>query len=214
MLEYRLVINMDSGNAIYFEFEHVKTEIGDSKFFGAPDLPEDFDWPTDEDEFDMDFICQVSCAEAHKMNALLPEKGMLYFFGCIANPLGYPEAPEIAEGFQSMGNFSVKYTDADITDLQSGEVVDENGDPAGFEELKITFSSDENVCTEAHHQLLGTPPEAYDETSDYVMLFCLDSFSGDDFTLEFEDSGYLYFLIKKDDLAKADFSKVICFLAV
>lgn len=208
------VIKMINENAVYAEFAEEKADIGESKFFGAPDLPEDFDWPVDEDEFDMDFICQINCADAGKYNSLLPEKGMLYFFGCIANPLGCTDAPEITAGFQSMGNFCVKYTPNEAAELQSGEIVDENGDPAGFNELKITFSENENVCTEAHHQILGTPPEMYDEIKDYVMLFCLDSFSGDDFTLEFEDSGYLYYLIKKDDLAKMDFSNVICYLAV
>ena len=214
MVEYTAVIEMEKDKAIYLTFDYEKTETGDSKFFGAPDLPEDFEWPTDEEDYDMDFICQLNCARMHKMNSLLPKKGMLYFFGCIANPLGEEDAPEIEPGFQSMGNFSVKYTSLDAADLQSGEIVDENGDPAGFLEMKISFSEDENVCTEALHQVLGEPPEKNDEISDYVMLFCLDSFSGDDFTLEFEDSGYLYFLIKKDDLENQDFSKVICYLAV
>lgn len=208
------VIHMNGENAIYFEFQNTETPLGGSKFFGAPDLPESFDWPIDEDEYDMDFICQINCEQAHKHNALLPEKGMLYFFGCLADPLGYPGAPKIEAGFQSMENFCVKYTDCAVNDLQSGEIVDENGDPVGFEELKISFSEDENICTEAHHQMMGMPPEEDGDIGEYMLLFCLDSFSGDDFTLEFENSGYLYFLIKKEDLAKKDFAKVICFLAV
>ena len=96
-------------NPVYIQFKEEKTETGDSKFFGAPDLPEDFEWPVDEEEYDLEFICQINCAEAFKHNNMMPEKGMLYFFGCIANPLGYKDAPEIKAGFQSERNFSVIY---------------------------------------------------------------------------------------------------------
>lgn len=202
-------------NNIYINYKEEECKLGDSKFFGCPDLPEEFDWPVDEDEFDMEFICQINCEAVHSLCADLPEKGMLYFFGCIANPLGVEDAPKIGKGFQSMGNFTVRYTDESVSLLQSGEVVDENGDAAGFDELKISFTENENECTEAFHQLMGEMPcKDSKELDDYVLLFCLDSFSGDDFTLEFEDSGYLYFLIKKDDLKNKDFSKVICYLAV
>lgn len=212
MLKYPLVIKMKN---IYINYKEEECNLGDSKFFGSPDLPEDFDWPVDEEEFDMEFICQLNCKKAHELNSDLPEKGMLYFFGCIANPLGEESAPAITPGFQSMGNFAVKYYDGGTADLQSGEIVDENGDAVGFGELKIAFTDNENECADAFHQLMGEYPVNEDkELDDYVLLFCLDSFSGDDFTLEFEDSGYLYFLIKKDDLAKKDFSKTICYLAV
>ncbi len=200
---------------IYLNYKEEKCELGDSKFFGAPDLPPDFDWPVDSEEFDMEFICQINCEDVSKLNSALPKSGMLYFFGCIANPLGEEGAPEITNGFQSMADFCVKYADIPYADLQSGEIVDENGDAVGFKELKISFTKDENEFTGAFHRLLGEYPVNEDkELDDYVLLFCLDSFDGDDFTLEFEDSGYLYFLIKKEDLAKKDFSKVICYLAV
>ena len=200
---------------IYFNYKEAECSCADSKFFGCPDLPEDFEWPVDDDGFDMEFICQISCARAHAINPALPEKGLLYFFGCIANPLGEESAPAITQGFQSMGNFAVRYCDKPSADLLSGEIVDENGDAVGFKELKINLTEDENECTDAFHQLMGDYPVNDDaELSDYQLLFCLDSFSGDDFTLEFEDSGYLYFLIKKEDLAKKDFSKTICYLAV
>lgn len=200
--------------AVYIAYEAKEAKLGQSKFFGAPDLPDDFDWPTDEDEYDMDFICQINCADAHKCNDVLPEKGMLYFFGCIANPLGEETAPPITAGFQSMGNFSVIYDETDTNDLLSGEIVDENGDAVGFADLAMNFSNEEIPDSEAFHQLTGEFPDKNDDISEYELLFCLDSFSGDDFTLEFEDSGYLYFLIKKDDLKNKNFQKVICYLSV
>lgn len=200
--------------AVYIDYKEKEAVLGQSKFFGTPDLPDDFDWPIDEDEYDMDFICQINCSDAHKFNEAIPEKGMLYFFGCIANPLGEDSAPPVTPGFQNMGNFAVIYDDSDTNDLLSGEIVDENGDAVGFSELVINFSDKENPESEAFHQLLGEAPDSDDDISDYQLLFCLDSFSGDDFTLEFEDSGYLYFLIKKDDLLNKNFSKVICYLSV
>lgn len=201
-------------NAVYIDYAEKEAKLGQSKFFGTPDLPDDFDWPTDEDEYDMDFICQINCADAYRYNSSLPEKGMLYFFGCIANPLGQEDAPEITQGFQSMGNFAVIYDETPVADLLSGEIIDENGEPVGFSELVISFSNDENPDSEAFHQLMGEAPDMKDDISDYELLFCLDSFSGDDFTLEFEDSGYLYFLIKKDDLKNKNFQNVICYLSV
>lgn len=212
MVKYALVIFMKT---IYLNYKEAECSNADSKFFGCPDLPEDFEWPVDDDGFDMEFICQIDCARAHAINPALPEKGLLYFFGCIANPLGEESAPAITPGFQSMGNFAVRYCDKPSSVLLSGEIVDENGDAVGFKELKIDLTEDENACTDAFHQLMGDYPVNDDkELSDYQLLFCLDSFSGDDFTLEFEDSGYLYFLIKNEDLAKKDFSKTICYLAV
>ena len=171
-------------NAIYINYKEQEAKLGQSKFFGTPDLPDDFDWPTDEDEYDMDFICQINCSDAHKFNSMLPEKGMLYFFGCIANPLGEESAPGITQGFQSMGNFAVIYEDCDADSLLSGEIVDENGEAVGFFELVMQFSEKEIPESEAFHQLMGTVPEANDDISEYELLFCLDSFSGDDFTLE------------------------------
>ncbi len=208
---------MNDNSSIYFVISSKETDLGDSKFFGAPDLPEDFDWPQDEEAFDMEFICQINCSDANKFNSSVPDSGMLYFFGCIANPLGVEDAPTISPGFQSMGNFSVKYSPVPVCELQSGEIVDENGDPAGFKDIKIEFSHDENVCTEMYHKLLGDFPDTSTDCKDlsgYRLLFCLDSFSGEDFNLEFDSSGYLYFLIKNEDLINKGFSKVICYLAV
>ena len=39
---------------IYINYEEKECKLGESKFFGSPDLPEDFEWPVDEEEFDME----------------------------------------------------------------------------------------------------------------------------------------------------------------
>lgn len=201
-------------NAIYINFNEAQAKLGQSKFFGSPDLPDDFDWPTDEEDYDMDFICQINCAQVSKFTDAVPDEGMLYFFGCISDPLGIPNAPKITAGFQNINNFVVIYDKTPENDLLSGEIVDENGDPVGFSELVMEFSNKEISDCKAFHQLLGDYPDDNDELNDYELLFCLDSFSGNDFTLEFEDSGYLYFLIKKDELKNKDFSNIICYLSV
>ncbi len=200
--------------SVFLNCKKGAAQLGQSKFFGNPDLPDEFDWPVDSEEYDMDFICQINCREASKYNSLLPESGMLYFFGCIANPLGQDDAPPVNAGFQIMTDFAVIYEDIEEKDLLSGEIVDENGEEVGFGELLIDFSNDEWNSSEAFHKMLGDFPEKNNDISDYMLLFCLDSFSGDDFTLEFEQSGYLYFLIKKDDLLNKDFSKVMCYLSI
>lgn len=188
--------------------------LGESRFFGSPDLPEGFIWPKDLEGYDLEFIAQINCKDIASYSDIFPKSGMLYFFGSIANALGEKDAPEIKEGFQNKDDFAAKYSDASERDLQEGEIVDENGAPYGFSPLKIGFSLDENISTSFHHQILGEIPGNAKNLNDYILLFCLDSFSGDDFTLEFKNSGYLYFLIKREDLAKRYFDNVLCYLDI
>ena len=205
-----------AGQPVYLTFEERSCAPGASKFFGAPDLPETFEWPQDSEGYDLEFICQIDCEEARKYNSLLPDRGHLWFFGNIANALGEAEAPPTEPGFQPASEFRVFYDDTDTGLLLSGEIVDEDGDPAGFSELEIGFTADVNDCREALHQLLGEPPEnGYpDDFRDFRLLFCLDSFRGSDFSLEFKDSAYLYFLIDAGDLAARRFDRCAAFLAV
>ena len=62
-----------------------------SKFGGMPDVWDDFMWPVatksgyrkyTKDEYDLDFVCQINCAEAaeYDINGILPKTGLLYFF--------------------------------------------------------------------------------------------------------------------------------------
>ena len=206
-------MNCSAADAVYIGASEEKCGIGASKFWGAPDLPEDFDWPQDADGYDMDFICQIRTGDIDPDNKIFAEKGILYFFGCIASPLGFDGAPPITAGVQPDGYFAVRYTSAPDEELQYGEIVDEDGEPVGFADLKMSFSSDENAFSSALHQAFGMPPEPVD-SEDGELLLCIDSFSGRDFTLEFEDSGYLYFLINPSDLKNRNFDSVKAYLAV
>ena len=63
-----------------------KHKCSGSKFFGNPDVWQGFKWveakDKDGDEYHLDFICQIDCAEAskHDPDGLLPKSGMLFFF--------------------------------------------------------------------------------------------------------------------------------------
>ncbi len=203
--------------AVYIGGRENECEIGASKFWGAPHITDDFDWPVDADGYDMDFICQIRTDDIDPENKVFKKRGILYFFGCLTSPLGLACEPYIGARLQPDGYFAVRFSDADNSDLQFGEIVDEDGNEVGFSELQMEFSSDENAFNSALHQAFGDAPET--EGTDcvpdgYSLLLCIDSFSGKDFTLEFEDSGYLYFLIDKKDAVDMNFDNVKAFIAV
>jgi uncharacterized protein YwqG len=61
--------------------------IGNTRFGGFPDLPEDIDWPISNGENDIEdkgkffnFICQINLQEIAHLNNYLPKSGLLYFF--------------------------------------------------------------------------------------------------------------------------------------
>ena len=75
--------------------------LGQSKWWGFPDLPEELDWPSvpvndDGDVYDdpLTFICQIRCEELAPFDpeGLLPHTGMLWFFASLDYFLGNPDA--------------------------------------------------------------------------------------------------------------------------
>lgn len=58
------------------------SNIGNSRFGGYPDLPENFDYPENIDDEKMTFIAQLNLQEICQLgiNTHLPNSGMLYFF--------------------------------------------------------------------------------------------------------------------------------------
>lgn len=203
--------------AVYIGTTEKECEIGVSKFWGAPHITEDFDWPVDADGYDMDFICQIRTDDVDSEKKVFKKSGILYFFGCLTAPLGFADEPCIGSGIQPDGYFAVRFSDADNSDLQFGEIVDEDGNEVGFSELQMEFSHDENAFNSALHQVFGDAPETESEdgvADGYSLLLCIDSFAGRDFTLEFEDSGYLYFLIDKKDVENMNFDNVKAYAAV
>ena len=205
----------ETGKTIYLIPAKNDPNVCGNRFFGSPDLPEDFDWPTDMDGYDMEFICQFHLKELHALNPAVPEEGMLWFFGCTASLMGEPDAPAFEPGYQPEGMISVRYAPCGDHDLLRGEIVDENGDPAGFAPIGIRLSTNEDDCAECRHSVLGGRPEdGADAPEDGALLLCLDSFAGEDVEFTIPDGGYLYFLIDEQDLADRRFDRVRAYLAV
>ena len=187
-----------------------KLPVGASKFFGAPDIYEGFEWPTievDGEEYDMPFIGQINLRDAatYDLDGLLPKTGMLYFFYDLDE---MPYAPD------DLNACKVIYHDGD-EDLVSIQYVDEDGEDLSFREMAISFE-----CVEAGflaeegetHLLLGEPSMEngfwYECIDGWQMLFQLDSLETDDICINFTDEGFLCFYIDEEKLQAKDFSDV------
>lgn len=64
------------------------TEICPSRIGGDPDLPDNEEWPLNSEGTPMTFLAQLRLSELvpHDVEALLPAKGMLYFFVGVDEP--------------------------------------------------------------------------------------------------------------------------------
>jgi uncharacterized protein YwqG len=55
--------------------------LGESHFWGIPDVPKDFEYPLDNNGKQLDFLCQINLREIPNFkDKTLPNFGMLYFF--------------------------------------------------------------------------------------------------------------------------------------
>jgi uncharacterized protein YwqG len=197
---------------------HIRKKTPGSKFFGCPDVWESFEWPTakdkDGDEYDLDFVCQISCAEisAHDKDGLLPKTGMLYFFYDLDD--------------HYLRNCTVLYYDGGLNELSSFILLDEDDKPMGRLAIPIDFVVADNAEDESGTDgiedtfLLGAPsdPEQMGHgdgvPEGWQLLLEVDSYIGDyDFNFG-GDCGKLCFFITKTDLAKRDFSGVWTEMAV
>lgn len=72
-------------NSILLDYKVVKDsdiKIGESKFGGLPDLPDEIKWPESNKNIPMSFVAQLNLKDIKKYdsNNVLPDKGILYFF--------------------------------------------------------------------------------------------------------------------------------------
>jgi uncharacterized protein YwqG len=188
---------------------YVKKKQPGSKFFGNPDVWNKFKWPKNKKRVQLDFMCQIDCAQAAKLDedGLLPKIGMLYFFFDLGN--------------QHEGDCAVLYYDGKFSGLKPFALADEEDNQLGFPEYPIDFvMTDEDLADSEDVFLLVKPsdPEQMGRGAalpDYEQLLLeIDSYvAGHDFNFG-GDCGMLCFLIKKADLAKKDFSKVWTEMAV
>ena len=168
------------------EKAHGEYDPGTSKFLGSPTMPEE--WLTDGTVGDDDFFfAQLRIAEFKGFAdaALLPGKGFIYFF-----------LSETDDGFKPNVKFFDGEPDTLIDDFNAGfEILGDDAD--------TDYSAD---FTEADDYADGT--RILVDDGDDIILLQYDPL--DDGMPEFlaETEKLVRFRIKKDELAKLDFSNV------
>lgn len=189
--------------AIGLKFEKSNQPLtGQSKWWGAPDLPEDWDYPCSEDGNPLTFVCQIRCEDIAALDTegLLPHTGMLYFFAQIGE---YVQCMDIAEGeHNGLGEwgedaYRVLYTPS-CDDLEPFEIIYDDGEPAFLEAEAIIFSQ-----VPEHYdsfKLLGKPyyDEVAEQYEDSVCLLQIDE--NDDWGMTLYDCGMICFLMTPEQL--------------
>ena len=189
-----------------------------SRFWGNPDLPVGYGYPSFEDEdgepFEYQFVCQINLADIAEFDpeGLLPHKGLLSFFAKIDSYIGYYDRPGCIGGAVSgSDDVRVMYFPS-CADLEETVPEDGEGSPSAPAELRIGFSFGLPPA-EDEHAVFALPThrpwEDWDSPFEgWQILLQVDSFGGDDFELNFMDTGVLDFLISLSDLKHCDFSDV------
>lgn len=168
---------------------------GGSKFFGAPDVDVDFEWPyiiDGDDEFDLEFLCQLNCEELNDKCHTSLGKGILYFF---IDPLSEMWCDE------NKNAVKVIYSSADINDLDYIDSIDQNGESIGSRELKIDF---ENCALRNTRKMM----EVMSYDNDIVVLLKLTSDLLAQGGMELPDDSFLVIYAAKKDVENGNFSDV------
>ena len=202
-----------------------KLPLCGSHFWGNPDLPVGYEYPTYNDDdgntFEYQFICQVNLSElgTSGIECGLLEHGLLSFFAKIDYYLGYIEGECPISGYIS-GTEDVKVlffpevcVPCENDEFEEKILVDDDDMPVNPKELQMCFSAvrPSEYCED--HALMAEPTyrewENWDSPyEDWKILLQVDSFSGDDFNLNFMDFGVLDFLISPEDLKNSRFDCV------
>lgn len=192
-----------------------------SRFWGSPDLPQGFEYPTYTDcngkIRPYTFVCQINLKEVapYDTENLLPHEGLLSFFAKIDNYLGYDDdETHIGSHISAENDVRVIYFPTpDFDKFEETAFADDEDEPFPPAAWSISFTRlKEEECFDEH--ALFAPPvhrewETWDPPyEDWQILLQVDSFEGADFTLNFMDCGVLTFLIAPDDLKSKCFSHV------
>lgn len=195
-----------------------RLKTGASRFWGDPDLPEGAVRPLYVDDEGRErpycFICQINLEEAapYDPENRLPHRGMLSFFARIDNYLGFDmEAEPIGGTISDREAVKVLYTPSceNLRAVPPEETEDDLPHPA---ELRIDFDNGPEMPSDEH--ALFAPPthrpwEHWDAPyGKWRILLQIDSFEGDDFSLNFMDVGVLDLLIAPADLERHRFENV------
>ena len=182
--------------------------VGQSHWWGFPDLPVDIEWPENEEGNLLTFICQVRLEEIAALDpeGLLPHEGMMWFFADMDYFLGDDEAPCHGMGEWEPGTYRVIYA-KDTAWLQTHEYYWEDGALAVLEAEGMTFEPSEGE-EEFGFKLLGMPAmtEGYEnENEGLVSLLQLDE--EERWTMRFFDCGTINFMIPHEALLKRRFDE-------
>jgi len=190
----------------------------ESKFWGSPDMPESFSFPTYKDEIGdesvYEFICQINCRDIIKFDTdnLLPHKGMLYFFARLGYYIGnfFPDKP-FKIGKNEQQACKVIYTPReDYENFLAMTLVDDDDEEIEFPAQQIHFEKSSpllNSDSKDYIKLLGDADcnekkvEILKENES--LLFQISSCMIDaEVDLTFPENGILSFIIPSDDLTK------------
>jgi len=187
--------------------------VGQSHWWGFPDLPESVDWPANENGDLLTFICQIRLEEIAHLDSedLLPHEGMMWFFADMDYFLGDDEAQCHGIGEWEPGAYKVIY--AKGTDhLCTQEYYWENGEVAVLEAERMSFEPSERE-EEFGFKFLGMPAmtEGYEnENEGLVSLLQLDE--EERWMMRFFDSGTINFMMPLEALLRRDFDECILVL--
>ena len=199
--------------AIGLKFKPTTDELtGQSKWWGAPDLPEDWEYPC-QDGNPLTFVCQIRCEDIAALDTdnLLPHSGMLYFFAAIGeyvNKLDIAECDHNGLGEWSDDAYKVLYAD-DCSNLVTYKILYEDEEPAYLPAEQIIFEQvGDNYDS---FKLLGRPyyEEIAEQYPDHLSLLQIDE--SDDWGLTLYDCGMVVLLAKPEDIKAKRWENVYCY---
>lgn len=186
--------------------------VGQSHWWGFPDLPESVDWPANNDGDLLTFICQIRMDEIAQFDpeGLLPHEGMMWFFADMDYFLGDMDARCNGIGEWQRDSYKVIYQ-KEVDELHTHEYYWEDGSLAVLEAERIAF---EDVGEEDFgFKLLGMPAmtEGY-ENENEGMLSLLQLDEEDRWVMRFFDSGTINFMMPLEAMLQRDYSQCSLFL--
>ena len=181
--------------------------VGQSHWWGFPDLPESVDWPANNDGDLLTFICQIRMDEIAQFDpeGLLPHEGMMWFFADMDYFLGDMDARCNGIGEWQRDSYKVIYQ-KEVDELHTHEYYWEDGSLAVLEAERIAF---EDVGEEdVGFKLLGMPAmtEGY-ENENEGMLSLLQLDEEERWAMRFFDSGTINFMMPLEGMLKQDYSQ-------
>ena len=186
--------------------------VGQSHWWGFPDLNESVDWPANEDGDLLTFICQIRLEEIAHLDSegLLPHEGMMWFFADMDYFLGDMDARCNGIGEWQRDSYKVIYK-KEVDELHTHEYYWEDGSLAVLEAEKIAFedAGDEDFG----FKLLGMPAmtEGY-ENENEGMLSLLQLDEEDRWVMRFFDCGTINFMMPLEAMLQRDYSQCSLFL--